>query len=49
MPSIDMKLELVTLIACDVDAEVFTSDKMQVLIICLKGHIYIYKTFLRFV
>ncbi|TSU37073.1 Calcipressin-2 [Bagarius yarrelli] len=29
MPSIDMKLELVTLIACDVDAEVFTSDKMQ--------------------
>ncbi|KAG7328588.1 hypothetical protein KOW79_008532 [Hemibagrus wyckioides] len=24
-----MKLELVTLIACDVDAEVFTSDKMQ--------------------
>ncbi|GAA6070852.1 calcipressin-3 isoform X2, partial [Tachysurus ichikawai] len=29
MPSIDMKLELVTLIACDVDNEVFTSDKMQ--------------------
>ncbi|KAF7704757.1 calcipressin-3 [Silurus meridionalis] len=29
MPSIEMKLELVTLIACDVDAEVFTSDKMQ--------------------
>ncbi|XP_062863311.1 calcipressin-3 [Trichomycterus rosablanca] len=29
MPSIDMKLELVTLIACDVDAEVFTSDKLQ--------------------
>ena len=31
MPSINMKLEMVTLIACDVDTEVFTSDKMQVL------------------
>uniref|UniRef100_A0AAY4AAA8 Regulator of calcineurin 3 n=2 Tax=Denticeps clupeoides TaxID=299321 RepID=A0AAY4AAA8_9TELE len=29
MPSINMKLEMVTLIACDVDAEVFTCDKMQ--------------------
>ncbi|KAG5285266.1 hypothetical protein AALO_G00001390 [Alosa alosa] len=29
MPSINMKLEMVTLIACDVDIEVFTSDKMQ--------------------
>ncbi|XP_012692180.1 calcipressin-3 [Clupea harengus] len=29
MPSINMKLEMVTLIACDVDTEVFTSDKMQ--------------------
>jgi len=26
-----MKLEMLTLIACDVDTEVFTSDKMQVL------------------
>lgn len=31
MPSINMKLEMLTLIACDVDTEVFTSDKMQVL------------------
>ncbi|KTG37649.1 hypothetical protein cypCar_00000306 [Cyprinus carpio] len=30
MPSINMKLEMLTLIACDVDTEVFTSDKMQV-------------------
>lgn len=30
MPSINMKLEMVTIIACEVDAEVFTSDKMQV-------------------
>uniref|UniRef100_A0A671L1X9 Regulator of calcineurin 3 n=1 Tax=Sinocyclocheilus anshuiensis TaxID=1608454 RepID=A0A671L1X9_9TELE len=29
MPSINMKLEMLTLIACDVDTEVFTSDKMQ--------------------
>ncbi|XP_034051066.1 calcipressin-3 isoform X1 [Thalassophryne amazonica] len=29
MPSINMKLEMVTIIACEVDAEVFTSDKMQ--------------------
>ncbi|XP_007239995.1 calcipressin-3 isoform X2 [Astyanax mexicanus] len=29
MPSINMKLEMVTLIACEVEAEVFTSDKMQ--------------------
>lgn len=30
MPSINMKLEMVTIIACEVDIEVFTSDKMQV-------------------
>lgn len=30
MPSINMKLEMVTIIACEVDTEVFTSDKMQV-------------------
>lgn len=30
MPSINMKLEMLTLIACEVDTEVFTSDKMQV-------------------
>jgi len=30
MPSINMKLEIVTIIACEVDIEVFTSDKMQV-------------------
>eukprot|EP00064_Thunnus_orientalis_P016898 superscaffoldBa00003453_g16971 len=29
MPSINMKLEMVTIIACEVDTEVFTSDKMQ--------------------
>ncbi|XP_043998010.1 calcipressin-3 isoform X2 [Gambusia affinis] len=29
MPSINMKLEMVTIIACEVDIEVFTSDKMQ--------------------
>ncbi|KAJ8287441.1 hypothetical protein COCON_G00001000 [Conger conger] len=29
MPSINMKLEMLTLIACEVDTEVFTSDKMQ--------------------
>nr|XP_023698288.1 calcipressin-3 isoform X2 [Paramormyrops kingsleyae] len=29
MPSINMKLEMLTLIACEVDAEVFTSPKMQ--------------------
>ncbi|XP_029972866.1 calcipressin-3 isoform X1 [Salarias fasciatus] len=29
MPSINMKLEMVTIIACEVDSEVFTSDKMQ--------------------
>ncbi|XP_074548925.1 calcipressin-3 isoform X1 [Halichoeres trimaculatus] len=29
MPSINMKLEMVTIIACEVDTEVFTSDKLQ--------------------
>ncbi|KAI4803731.1 hypothetical protein KUCAC02_025380, partial [Chaenocephalus aceratus] len=29
MPSINMKLEMVTIIACEVDIEVFTSDKIQ--------------------
>lgn len=29
MPSINMKLEMVTIIACEVDTEVFTSDKIQ--------------------
>ncbi|KAM6973717.1 calcipressin-3 [Aplochiton taeniatus] len=29
MPSINMKLEMVTIIACEVDIEVFTSDKLQ--------------------
>ncbi|KAM8833289.1 calcipressin-3 isoform 2-T2 [Synchiropus picturatus] len=29
MPSINMKLEMVTIIACEVDTEVFTSDKMK--------------------
>ncbi|KAL4624158.1 calcipressin-3 isoform X2 [Arapaima gigas] len=29
MPSINMKLEMRSLVACDVDAEVFTSSKMQ--------------------
>ncbi|XP_064811892.1 calcipressin-2-like [Oncorhynchus masou masou] len=29
MPSINMKLEMVTIIACEVDTDVFTSDKMQ--------------------
>lgn len=30
MPSINMKLEMVTIIACEVETEVFTSDKLQV-------------------
>nr|XP_046163916.1 calcipressin-3-like isoform X5 [Oncorhynchus gorbuscha] len=30
MPSINMKLEMVTIIACEVDTEVFTSDKLQI-------------------